>query len=304
MALSLWILSDKGVSASTQRLLEVASARGHTATCVSPADVCFTLGSTEAPVLDSVPDVALARMGGGTPRAAFDVLFALEALAVPVVSPAAALLVARDKALSALALRAHGVPTPLSAWVAPSHVDDALRVVPGPPFVLKVPAGHQGKGVSLVHSLGALRDEARELAALAPRILVQEYLPAGSRDLRIVVVGGEAVAAMQRTASAGDFRTNLHVRGSAAAVTPSVDLSTLAVRAAAALGLDVAGVDIVETASGPTVLEVNASPGLMGITSATGVDVADSILAAVEARARGLRSPPTDEVDERDGVRA
>ncbi len=304
MALSLFILSDKGVSASTRRLLEVAKARGHTATCVAPAELCFTLGSTEAPVLDSAPDVVLARMGGGTPRSAFDVLFALEALAVPVVSPVAALLVARDKALSALLLRAHGVPSPLSAWVAPSNLDDALRELPGPPFILKVPAGHQGSGVSLVHSLGAVRHEVRELAALAPPILVQEYLPAGSRDLRIVVVGGEAVAAMRRTASAADFRTNLHLGGSAAVATPSVELSALAIRAAAALGLDVAGVDIVETASGPTVLEVNASPGLMGIEAATGVDVAASILAAVEARALDRSSPATNEVHERDGVRA
>lgn len=307
MGLSFWILSDKGVSASTRRLLAVAEARGHAARAVAPADIAFVLADRGSEALESVPDVVLARMGGGTERAAFDVLFAFEALGVCVVSPAAALLVARDKALSALAFRAADVPSPLGVWIAPAKLDEALAKIPGPPWIVKLPAGHQGDGVRLLRSEASLRAAVRDLSLLAPRILVQEHVPAAAiSDLRVIVVRGAIVAAMERTAPPGDFRTNLHRGGSARAVTPSAAQSSLAIRAAASVGLDVAGVDIVQTSSGPKVLEINASPGLVGIERATGVDVAGAIVIAVEALAlaRGICAPATDEVDERDGVRA
>jgi ribosomal protein S6--L-glutamate ligase len=305
MTLSVWIVSDKGVSPSTRRLLEIAEARGHAAICLAPADASFALGKQRSTVLGPAmaPDVVLARMGGGTERAAFDVLFAFEALAVPVISPTRALLVARDKALTALALGAHDIPSPRSAWVTPARLTDALEIVPGPPWILKAPAGHQGNGVALLPSLEALRSAVSERALTCPRLLVQEHLPAGTSDLRVVVADGEVVAAMRRTAPEGDFRSNLHRGGSAAAVVLPAALASLAQRAAAAVGLTIAGVDLVETPDGPVVLEVNASPGLMGIEATTGIEVAGALLTAVEHCARRQRALSSEERDERDRMR-
>ena len=110
------------------------------------------------------------------------------------------------------------------------------------------------------------------------------------RDVRALVVGGRVVAAMQRQAPLGQFRANLHRGGSARAFAPDLAVEAAALAATAALGLDVAGVDLLLTASGPLVLEVNASPGLEGIEAASGVDVAGAIIALAEERATGAGS--------------
>ena len=109
--------------------------------------------------------------------------------------------------------------------------------------------------------------------------------PLAPADLRALVVGGRVIAAIRRTAAAGEFRANLHLGGTAAAETLHPAEALLARRAAAVAGLDVAGVDLVRSHAGPLVIEVNASPGLEGVETATGVDVADAIVARLEARA-------------------
>ncbi len=283
MGRTLWVMTDKPETASTRRLLEVASERGLTAQRVAPAEVVIDLHPEASLRGLDLPDVVLARMGGGTARAAFDVLLALEALGVPIVSPASALLTARDKFLSALTLGAHGVPTPRTVWVAPGAANLAVDGLGGPPWVVKLPESHQGTGVMRLDSLASLRSVVDALAPTTPRLLVQEYVTtAAGSDVRVIVVHGQVVAAMRRSARGDEFRSNLHLGGVANALAPSEAIVALAVRATAALGLAVAGVDVLEASSGPLVLEVNASPGLVGIESTTGSDVASAILDVVE----------------------
>jgi len=125
---------------------------------------------------------------------------------------------------------------------------------------------------------------------LYANFLVQEFIAeAGGADLRCFVVGGKIVAAMRRQAPEGEFRANLHRGGSATAVTLSAEEKRTALKAARAIGLDVAGVDLLRSQRGPLVLEVNASPGLEGIEAATGVDVAASVIRHIEAQAAPSR---------------
>ena len=152
-----------------------------------------------------------------------------------------------------------------------------------PPHVIKLNEGTQGAGVILTEKPSASRSVVEALRGLYANFLVQEFIAeAEGADLRCFVVGDEVVAAMRRQAPSGDFRSNLHRGGSAEAVVADADECAVAVRGARALGLGVAGVDLIRARRGPLVLEVNASPGLEGIEGATGVDVADKIVELIE----------------------
>ena len=151
---------------------------------------------------------------------------------------------------------------------------------------MKLLEGTQGVGVVLAETKKAAQSVISAFRQLTPNILVQEFIKeARGQDLRCFVVGRRVVAAMQRSAPPGEFRSNIHQGGTAEAVKLTPLERRTAVRAARALGLNVAGVDIVRSDRGPLVLEVNSSPGLQGIEGSTGVDVAAAILKFVEENA-------------------
>jgi ribosomal protein S6--L-glutamate ligase len=153
-----------------------------------------------------------------------------------------------------------------------------------PPHVIKLNEGAQGQGVELAEKPAASQSVIEALRGLYADFLVQEFIAeAGGQDLRCLVVGQRVVAAMQRSATPGDFRANLHRGGSAALVGVSAAERRMALRAAGVMGLGVAGVDLLRSARGPLLLEVNASPGLEGIETISGVDVAGAIIGHVEA---------------------
>ena len=177
----------------------------------------------------------------------------------------------------------------------PDDVGRLLDTVPGPPYVIKLVEGTQGVGVVKVDTAIAARSVVEALQGLQAKLLVQEFVAeAAGTDLRCFVVGERVVASMLRRGAEGDFRSNLHRGGSARAVELSPDERRTAVSAARAMGLRVAGVDLLRSDRGPLVMEVNASPGLEGIEAATGVDVAGHIIKHVERHApsghRGDRS--------------
>ena len=173
-----------------------------------------------------------------------------------------------------------------------SGVDEAMKIVGGPPVIVKLPHGAQGVGTMLCESTGALHALLDTLSAMGHQVLLQHYVrEAKGRDLRAVVVGGRVVAAMRRTGPGDDFRSNLHRGGSCEPVTLRPAYRRCAIRSAATLGLDIAGVDMLETRSGPMVVEANSSPGLEGIELATGVDVAGHIIEHAVARARAETQP-------------
>ena len=160
-------------------------------------------------------------------------------------------------------------------------------MVGGSPLVIKLLEGTQGIGVVLAETQKAAESVIEAFMGLKANILVQEYIKeAGGADIRCLVIGGRVVAAMKRQAQAGEFRSNLHRGGSASLIKITPEERSTAVRASKVMGLNVAGVDILRSNHGPVVMEVNSSPGLEGIESATGKDIAGMIIEFIERNAR------------------
>jgi ribosomal protein S6--L-glutamate ligase len=168
----------------------------------------------------------------------------------------------------------------------------AVDAVGGTPVIIKLLQGTQGVGVMIADSKQAVESTLDTLWGLGQNIILQEFIAESrGRDLRAVVVGGELVGAMRRTARQGEFRSNLHRGGAGQAVVLDDAHRHAAIEAARIIGLDVAGVDILESHDGPRVVEVNSSPGLRGIEKATGIDVAARIIAHAERLREGARPP-------------
>jgi len=290
--MKLAILSRNGRLYSTRRLVEAARARGHTVRVLDPlrcymriAPGGFAMHYKGRPL--SGYDAVIPRIGASISRYGNAVLHQFELMGCHAPNPSAAILRARDKLRCHQMLAAEGIDMPATVFGDnPDDTADLLSMLGPPPHVIKLNEGTQGAGVMLTEKPSSSRSVVEALRGLYATFLVQEFVAeAGGRDLRCLVVGDRVVAAMRREAPEGDFRANLHRGGSASAVEPSARERALAVRAAQVLGLGVAGVDLVESARGPLVLEVNASPGLEGVEAVSGVDVAGEIVDFVHAGA-------------------
>jgi ribosomal protein S6--L-glutamate ligase len=162
-----------------------------------------------------------------------------------------------------------------------------IKLVGGAPLVVKLLEGTQGKGVVLAETHKAAESLIDAFRNLDANFLVQEFIKeAGGADIRCLVIGNKVVAAMKRQAKEGEFRSNLHRGGTASLIRLTPEERSTAVRAAKKMGLNVAGVDLLRSNHGPVVLEVNSSPGLQGIESATGKDVAGLIIQFIEKNAK------------------
>jgi ribosomal protein S6--L-glutamate ligase len=190
----------------------------------------------------------------------------------------------RDKLSAMQLLTRAGVGLPTTSFAhSTQDIDGLLEVVGGTPVVVKLLEGTQGVGVVLAETRKAAESVIGAFRQMDANFIVQEYIKeAAGSDVRAFVVGGKVVAAMRRTGAPGDFRSNLHRGGSAEAVKLSQKERSTAIRAARTMGLNVAGVDMLQSAEGPLVLEVNSSPGLEGIEAASGVDIADLIIEYIE----------------------
>ena len=191
-----------------------------------------------------------------------------------------ALACSRDKLQSKQLLSSQGVGLPKTVFTNYSKdTDSILKTVGGTPVIIKLLEGTQGLGVVLAENKKAASSVIEAFNGLKARVIVQEFIKeAGGADLRVLVVGGKVVAAMKRQAKEGEFRSNLHRGGSSAVVRLSKAEREAAITATKVLGLSVAGVDMLQSARGPLILEVNSSPGLQGIERATGKDVAGLIV--------------------------
>ena len=170
---------------------------------------------------------------------------------------------------------------------------EAIERVGGAPLVVKLLESTQGRGVVLAETGKAAESVIDAFRGLDANFIVQDFVKEASGvDIRCFVIGGKVVAAMKRAAQAGEFRSNLHRGGQASRVRISKEERSAAVKAARALGLSVAGVDMLRSDEGPKVLEVNSSPGLEGIEKSSGKDVAEMIIDHIEAHVRALRRPP------------
>jgi len=280
------ILSRRKDLYSTRRLLEAAKLHGHTADVVDTLRCYMNITSTrpsihyrgtELPPLDAV----IPRIGASATFYGSAVVRQLEMMNVFCVNGSTAITRARDKLRCHQLLSKKGIGLPITGFAhSLDEIQDLIRMVGGPPLLIKFLEGTQGIGVVLVETAKAARSMIEAFLGLKVNILVQEYIrEAGGADIRCFVVGKQVVAAMHRQAkSSEEFRSNLHRGGTATPIEITAEERTMAIRAARIIGLHVAGVDIVRSNRGPLVIEVNASPGLEGIEKTTGIDVASKII--------------------------
>lgn len=195
----------------------------------------------------------------------------------------------RDKLCSLQLLSGKKIYMPVTGFAkSPLDTAEVIKMVGGAPLVVKLLEGTQGMGVVLAETKKAAESVISAFKSLQANILVQEYIKeAQGRDIRCFVIDGKVVGAMQRQAAEGEFRANLHLGGTASAIKTTVEERKIAVRAAKAMNLKVAGVDIIRSKTGPMVLEVNSSPGLEGIEEVTGKDIAGLMIECIEKHLRG-----------------
>ncbi len=237
-------------------------------------------------------DLILPRLGAGISEHSLALVRHLGASGILVINRAEALEVARDKLRTLQLLARNGLPVPRTAFAPdPAYLARALRAVGGPPAVIKLPRSTQGKGVMLAESAEEAQSIADTMWAIQKDVIIQEYIEeARGVDLRVLIVGGEVVGAVRRRARKGAFRSNLHLGGSVRRARAPNEAAELALRAAALCGLDIAGVDLLETKEGPLVLEVNAAPGFEGFERAGERGVPSRIAGYLETRWRERKS--------------
>ena len=210
----------------------------------------------------------------------------LQLMGVPVVNHFLPIVRAKNKVRTLQILQHEGIPIPKTAVVHNvEYIDAAAKRVGKFPLILKIPNGSLGVGVSIIESRRSMRSMIDLISANfeGNLIIVQEYVrEAKGKDIRVFIVGGKIIAAMERKARRGEFRANFRQGGSVALADLTEEERFISLKAAKAIGLHVAGVDIIRTSEGPKILEVNSNPGLEGITQATGIKVAEHIVRFAE----------------------
>lgn len=291
------ILSRKSSLYSTRRLKEAGARRGHEVRVVDYLRCYMDITAHKPKVLYQgqpltgyhavVPRIGAANTFYGTA-----VVRQFEMMNVFSANDSLAISRSRDKLRCMQLLARKGIGLPVTGFAhSTKDIAGLIETVGGAPLVVKLLEGTQGIGVILCETRKAAEAVIEAFRGLDANILVQEYIKeAGGSDIRAFVVGDRVVAAMKRQAAAGEFRSNIHRGGEAVRIKLTPEERSTAVRTTKALGLQVAGVDILRSNHGPVVMEANSSPGLEGIESATGVDVAGKIIEFVEKNAsRGNR---------------
>ena len=284
------ILSRRRDLYSTNRLVEAAKLRGYHADVIDTLRCYMNITSARPSIHYKGEelqhyDAVIPRIGASVTFYGAAVVRQLEMMNVFCVNDSVAITRARDKLRCLQLLSKKGIGLPITGFAhSIDEIQDLIKMVGGVPLVVKFLEGTQGIGVVLVETAVAARSVIEAFLGLKVNILVQEYIKdANGADIRCFVVGNKVVAAMKRQSrSPEEFRSNLHRGGSASAVEISDEERSMAIRATHIIGLNVAGVDILRSARGPLIIEVNASPGLEGIEKATGADVAGSIIQFIE----------------------
>ena len=278
---------------SCQRLRAAAQKRGHKMDILDPNrcllklnptsphfDIYYQQDTHKPPILLSHYDGVLPRFGVTSTQMGCFVLQHFQAQGIPCLNTEAAVRLARDKWQSLQVLHSHHIPIPLSTFAGTEVTQPYYQMAA--PMVLKHLQGMQGDGVMLANTW--MQAEACYAEQHTP-MLAQEFIAqAKGKDLRCFVIGDRVVATMQRQSPENDFRANCHLGGKATVIDVPESVKQLAVQATKTIGLDVAGVDLIQSERGYLVLEVNASPGLEMIEKTSGIDIADRILAYFESK--------------------
>ena len=269
---------------STRRLVEEARLREMDVAVINPMQFSLFVAEQDIGILHQGQkfdyDAVIPRIGHSITKHGVAVLRHLEQLDVWTANTSQGILQSRDKLHSSQILARNRIPTPRTAYVRDmKDIERAIDAVGGLPVVVKVTQGTQGQGVFLRHTLRETGNLVQGLLVTGKAVLIQEYIAEShGKDIRALVVGGKVVASMRRKARGREFRSNYHLNGTVEKVEISDEYAEVACRAARVLGLNVAGVDLLEGNDGPLVLEVNSSPGLEGIEKASGVNVAGAII--------------------------
>lgn len=287
------LLTQNPANYSSRRLIEAATARDHRIEAIETSRCYLNIDVRKPEVLydgRALPhfDAIIPRIGSPLTAYGLAVMRQFEMTGAWCLNKAASIGAARDKLHALQVMARKGVAMPVTAFAkSPKDTDHVLSVVGGAPLVIKLLQGSQGRGVVLAETAQAASSVISAFRDLEADILVQEFVAeAGGSDVRCFVIGNHVVAAMRRQAKLGDFRSNLHQGGAASTVKITEAERDLALRAVRAMGLQVAGVDILRASDGPKVIEVNASPGLQGIEQTSGKDIAGLIIRHVERRVR------------------
>jgi ribosomal protein S6--L-glutamate ligase len=281
---------------SHQRLQEAGEKAGHEIHIINFLYCYMNVAASSPKVLyrggKALPhfDAVIPRIGASNTFYGTAVLRHLETMGMYSVNESIAISRSRDKFRSLQLLARKGIPMPLTGFAqSPDDTDSLIQMVGGPPLVIKLLEGTQGKGVILADSNKSAVSIINAFKGMNADILVQEFISEShGTDIRCFVVGDKVVAAIKRTAKEGEFRANVHQGGSASKVKLTSQERALAVAASKTMGLKVAGVDILRSNHGPLILEINSSPGLEGIEKATGVDIAGEIINFIEKNAKPL----------------
>ncbi len=277
---------------STQRLLEEGRARGHDMHTINTLQCYMDITQVEPMVYYRKKqlndfDAVIPRISSSITFYGTAVLRQFEMMGVFPLNESNAIGRSRDKlrALQLLSKRGVGLPSTSFAH-STKQTKDLIKLVGGAPCVIKLLEGSQGRGVVLAETQKAAESVIDAFREMSANFLVQQFIKeAGGSDIRCFVIGDKVVASMMRTAKEGEFRSNLHRGGSAKEINITRAERTMAIKAAQAMGLHVAGVDIIRASDGPKIIEVNSSPGLEGIEKATGKNVAGLIIEFIEKNA-------------------
>ena len=281
---------------SHQRLKEAGEAAGHEVTIINPL-YCYMNVATSCPRVhyrggEPLPhfDAVIPRIGVSITYYGTAVLRHLESMGMYAVNESIAISRSRDKFRALQILARKGLPMPQTTFAqSPDDTEDLIHMVGGAPLVIKLMEGTQGRGVILADSHQSAVSIINAFKEMSANILVQEFIQESSgMDIRCFVIGDKVVAAIKRQAREGEFRANVHQGGKALKVKLTPQERAIAVASAKAMGLRVAGVDLIRSNHGPLVLEINSSPGLEGIEKVTNVDIAGKIIAFIEKNAKPM----------------
>ncbi|GAB2796985.1 30S ribosomal protein S6--L-glutamate ligase [Halomonas shantousis] len=295
------ILSRNRNLYSTRRLVEAAEQRGHSARVIDTLRCYMNIASHRPSIHykgeEIEPfDAIVPRIGASVTFYGCAVLRQFEMMGTYVLNDSVAITRSRDKLRSLQLLSRKGLGLPITGFAhSPDDIPDLIKMVRGAPLVIKLLEGTQGIGVVLAETNQAAESVIQAFMGMKANIMVQEYIKeAKGADIRCFVIGDKVVAAMKRQAAEGEFRSNLHRGGSASVIRITPEERSTAIRAAKAMGLLVAGVDLLRSNHGPVIMEVNSSPGLQGIETATGKDIAGLIVEHLEKNASTPRktTPP------------
>ncbi len=286
---------------SNARLMEAAEERGHEVHFLN-LKYCYMKVDEQTPevhyrggkILNDL-DAVITRIRPSMTFYGCALARQFESMGVYTINSSAAISQSRDKLFSLQLLLKNGIGIPTTGFAnSPMDTGELIDMVGGAPLIVKLLEGTQGKGVVLAETRKAAESVINAFTSLQANLLVQEFIKeADGKDLRCFVIDGKVVASIQREAAPGEFRANIHMGGTATIVKITPEERRLAVLSAKTLGLKVAGVDIIRSKKGPLLLEVNSSPGLEGIETATGKDIAGRIISSIETKLKWKRPAST-----------